>query len=77
MFFGADIKATHWCRYQGVSWKKIHTQLLGALAKLRKATNIIVVSVRLSSWKNLVGYPLEWILMKFGICVRFVFYVKT
>jgi len=71
MFEGAALKAIHWCRYQGVSWNKIHIQLLGALAKLRKATIIIVMSVRPSvrpsSWKNLVGYPLEWIFMKFGI----------
>ena len=46
MFEGAALKAIHWCRYQGVSWNKIHIQLLGALAKLRKATIIIVMSVR-------------------------------
>jgi hypothetical protein len=45
--------------------KTIKIVLLGAFAKLRKATISFVMSVRLSAWNN--SPPTEWIFMKFCI----------
>ena len=43
--------------------------ILGALAKLRKATNSFVIPVRLSAWQNSV--PTAQIFIKFDIGVFF------
>jgi hypothetical protein len=42
-------------------------RVLGAFAKLRKATISFVVSVRLPAWNN--STPIRRIFMKFDVCV--------
>jgi hypothetical protein len=76
MFVGAALKAVNWCSYQRVRWSKIHTQLLGALAELRKATLIVVMSVRPSAWNNLISTGMDfheiWYLPTFRILCEYL-----